>query len=200
MKTIITIGRQYGSGGREIGEKLAKQLNIPFYDSKLLEIAAKESGISQEFFENNDEKPVNSLLYILSNTYSDDNLPFNHKLFLAQFDAIKKIAEQGGCVIVGRCADYALRENPDCINLFIHADLQIRKQRAIEKYGIEEKRANEVVIRKDKQRASYYNFYTPNKWGHADNYDLVIDSGKIGIDNAVEIIKKYIELKNSIEN
>lgn len=95
IKSIITIGRQYGSGGREIGEKLAKKLGIPFYDNKLLEIAAKESGINQEFFEANDEKPVNSLLYILSNTYSSDNLPFNHKLFLAQFEAVKKIASEG---------------------------------------------------------------------------------------------------------
>lgn len=197
MKTIITIGRQYGSGGREIGEKLATDLNIPFYDSKLLEIAAKESGISQEFFESNDEKPVNSLLYILSTTYTDDNLPFNHRLFLAQFDAVKKVASEGSCVIVGRCADYALRDNPDCINIFIHAEIEKRKKRSVEQYGIPEKRAHETVIRYDKQRASYYNFYTCKKWGNADNYDLVIDSGKLGTEKCVELIKKYIDLKQA---
>lgn len=138
-KTAVTIGRQYGSGGREIGEKLATELGIPFYDSKLLEIAAKDSGIDKEFFETNDEKPVNSLLYILSNTYSDDNLPFNHKLFLAQFETVKKLAAEGPCVIVGRCADYALKNNPDTVKLFIHASIESRTKRAIEKYGVAEK-------------------------------------------------------------
>lgn len=195
IKSIITIGRQYGSGGREIGEKLAKKLGIPFYDNKLLEIAAKESGINQEFFEANDEKPVNSLLYILSNTYSSDNLPFNHKLFLAQFEAVKKIASEGPCVIVGRCADYALRDNKNVVNVFIHAALDSRRERAVKLYDVPEKKADEVIIRIDKQRASYYNFYTCQKWGRVDNYDLALDSSLLGIDGAVELLEKYVEIK-----
>lgn len=193
--TIITIGRQYGSGGREIGEKLAKSMGIPFYDNQLLKVAAEHSGICQEYFEENDEKPVNSLLYVLSNTYSADNLPFNHKLFLAQFEAVKKVAAQGPCVIVGRCADYALRDNANLVNVFIHASMEERKKRAVEKYGIPEKKTEEVIVRYDRQRSSYYNFYTCKKWGRCENYDLVIDSGKLGIDKTVELIRAYVELK-----
>ena len=194
-KTIITIGRQYGSGGREIGEKLANDLGIPFYDNKLLEIAAKDSGISKEFFEENDEKPVNSLLYILSNTYSDDNLPFNHKLFLAQFDAVKKVAAEGACVIVGRCADYALKDTDNCVNIFIHASIESRIERAVHEYQVPEKKAQEVILRIDKQRSSYYNFYTCQKWGRVENYDLSIDSSVLSIEKSVELIKDFIKLK-----
>ena len=194
-KTIITIGRQYGSGGREIGEKLANDLGIPFYDNKLLEIAAKDSGIDKEFFEENDEKPVNSLLYILSNTYSDDNLPFNHKLFLAQFDAVKKVAAEGACVIVGRCADYALKDTGNCVNIFIHASIESRIERAVHEYQVPEKKAQEVILRIDKQRSSYYNFYTCQKWGRVENYDLSIDSSVLGIEKSVELIKDFIKLK-----
>lgn len=194
-KTIITIGRQYGSGGREIGERLANDFEIPFYDNKLLEIAAKESGISKEFFEENDEKPVNSLLYILSNTYSDDNLPFNHKLFLAQFDAVKKVAAEGPCVIVGRCADYALKDFDNCVNIFIHAGIESRIERAVHKYDVPEKRAREIILRIDKQRSSYYNFYTCEKWGRVENYDFSIDSSVLGIDKSIELIKEFIKLK-----
>lgn len=197
MKSIITIGRQYGSGGREIGEKLANHLGIPFYDNKLLELAAKESGISQELFEENDEKPVNSLLYILSNTYSDDNLPFNHKLFLAQFDAVKKLGAEGACVIVGRCADYALRNNPHLVSIFIHASIESRVDRATNLYGVANKHVEEQIIKKDKQRANYYNFYTCQKWGRVENYDLSLDSSKLGVDNSVGLIAKYVELKEA---
>lgn len=197
-KTVVTIGRQYGSGGREIGEKLAAELGIPFYDSKLLEIAANDSGIDKEFFETNDEKPVNSLLYILSNTYSDDNLPFNHKLFLAQFEAVKKVAAEGPCVIVGRCADYALKNNENAVKLFIHADIESRIKRAIEKYGVAEKHANEAIIKIDKQRSSYYNFYTCQKWGQVDSYDLAFSSSLLGVDGSVALIKAFIEQKEKI--
>ena len=125
MNTIVTIGRQYGSGGREIGEKLAKRLNIPFYDKDLLSRAAKESGFCQEMIENHDERPTNSFLYnLVMDTYSFGynsssfvDMPISHKIFLAQFDTIKKIADEGACVIVGRCADYALAEYPNCVQI-----------------------------------------------------------------------------------
>ncbi len=193
---IITIGRQYGSGGRMIGQKLAKDLNIPCYDKELLTIAAKESGFSEEIFKTMDEKPTGSFLYsLVSGTYGTNHLPLNHKLFLAQFDAIRSIAEKGSCVIVGRCADYALEDYPvKCINVFIHADLQDRVTRAIEEYGISPDKAEETVQRTDKQRASYYNFYSDKKWGVVDHYDITLDSSKLGIDNTVEMIKHFISL------
>lgn len=197
-KSIITIGRQYGSGGREIGKKLADQLGIPFYDNELLDIAAKKSGICEELFETNDEKPTSSLLYsLVMGSYGGDSLPFNHKIFLAQFDAIRSIADEGPCVIIGRCGDYALEDYPNLISIFIHADLKLRVKRAIENYGIDSAKAEDFVIKTDKKRASYYNFYSSKKWGNLDNYDLTIDSGFLGIDKTVELIKKFIELKES---
>ena len=195
IKSVITISRQYGSGGREIGEKLAKDLGIPFYDSKLLEIASKDSGINQDFFEENDEKPINSLLYVLANTYTGDNLPFNHRLFLAQFEAVKKVASEGPCVIVGRCADYALSDFKDCINIFIHASIESRIERAVSKYDVPESKAENIIIRTDKQRASYYSFYTNQKWAKVENYDLSLDSSVLGTDKSVELIKQFIKLK-----
>jgi cytidylate kinase len=193
---IITIGRQYGSGGREIGKRLANELNIPFYDKELLSIAAKESGIAQELFESNDEKPNNSFLYsLVMGNYGTTDLPLNHKIFLAQFDAIRKVAEQGPCVIVGRCADYALEQNFNCVNVFIHADMKTKKDRVIEFYGVIADKAEEKINKTDKQRAKYYDFYTGKKWGSVDNYDLTLNSADIGIDNCVKIIKQYVELK-----
>ena len=197
-KSIITIGRQYGSGGREIGKKLADQLGIPFYDNELLDIAAKKSGICEELFQTNDEKPTSSLLYsLVMGSYGGDSLPFNHKIFLAQFDAIRSIADEGPCVIIGRCGDYALEDYPNLINIFIHADLKLRVKRAIENYGIESGKAEDFVLKTDKKRASYYNFYSSRKLGNLDNYDLTVDSGFLGIDNTVELIKKFIELKEA---
>ena len=199
-KLIITIGRQYGSGGRIIGQKLSKDLNIPCYDKELLTIAAKESGFSEEIFKTVDEKPTGSFLYSLvagtyGTNYVSNHLPLNHKLFLAQFDAIRSIADKGSCVIVGRCADYALADyNVNCINIFIHADLQHRVERAINEYGISPEKAEETVQKNDKQRASYYNFYSDKKWGAVDHYDITLDSGKLGIDNTVEMIKQFISL------
>lgn len=192
---IITIGRQYGSGGREIGEKLAQQLGIPFYDKELLTIASNESGIDTELFEQADERPKVSFLYSLvkgnekiGRTSSEDTL------FLAQFDAIKKIAAQGPCVIVGRCSDYTLSDFDNCVNVFVHANMDKKKERVIKEYGVAPDRAEEKIIKTDKQRAKYYNYYTNQQWGNSFNYDLTIDTSSIDIDGAVEVIKKYIEV------
>ena len=166
-KFIITIGRQYGSGGRMIGQKLAKDLNIPCYDKELLTIAAKESGFSEEILETMDEKPTGSFLYSIvagtySPNYSGSHLPLNHKLFLAQFDAIRNIADKGSCVMIGRCADYALADyNVNCINVFIHADLQYRVKRVIEEYGIAPEKAEETIHKIDK-------LIKPEPSGHMD--------------------------------
>ena len=141
--TIITIGRQYGSAGRQIGRVLAEELGIKCYDKELLERAAKESGLCEELFENHDEKPTNSFLYsLVMDTYSFgysssgfSDMPMNHKIFLAQFDAIKKLAGEGPCVMVGRCADYALADWNDCFSIFVHADLDWRINRIASKHG-----------------------------------------------------------------
>ena len=204
-KSIITIARQYGSAGREIGEKLAEELGIPCYDKELLERAAEESGISKELFENHDEKPNNSFLYsLVMDTYSGgypttafSGLPLNHKIFLAQFNAIKKVADESPCVIVGRCADYALSEYSNCISVFIHSDMPTKIKRIMEKYDLSEKKAEEKIVKTDKQRSSYYNYYSNKKWGTATAYNLSVSSGACGIDATVSLLKHFVELREN---
>lgn len=190
---VITITRQYASGGREIGQKLAEQLGIEFYDNKLLEVAAKDSGIHQSHFEENDERRTNSFLYMLSTTYGQGGAPFDDTLFFAQLNAIQKIASEKPCVIIGRCADYALRDFKGVVNIFISAPLEIRIKRAIEVYGIEEKHAESYVKRIDKQRTSYYNYYTDKRWGTPQNYQLCVDSSALGIDGTVNLLKQFLD-------
>ena len=204
-KCIITIGRQFGSGGRYVGRLLAEKLGIPFYDKELLSEAAKQSGICEEIFEEHDEKPTRSLLFSLvtgmqhhmgtGNFYMD--MPLNHRIFLAQFDAIRKLAEEGSCVIVGRCADYVLRENPDTVSIFVKADMPSKIQRAVTYYGVEKDKAEDRIRKADKQRASYYNYYATATWGDVENYDLVVDTGVLGVEGAVELIAKFLELREA---
>ena len=202
-KCIITIGRQFGSGGRYVGRLLAEKLGIPFYDKELLSEAAKQSGICEEIFEDHDEKPTRSLLFSLvtgmqhhlgTGSFSMD-MPLNHRIFLAQFDAIRKLAEEGSCVIVGRCADYVLRENPDAVSIFVKADMPSKIARAVKYYGVEEDKAEDRIRKADKQRASYYNYYATATWGDVENYDLVVDTGVLGVEGAVELIAKFLELR-----
>ena len=204
---IYTIGREFGSGGKEVGEKLAAKLGIKLYDKELLQQAAKDSGFCEEIFENHDEKPTNSFLYsLVMDTYSVSgysaapflDMPLNHKVFLAQFETIKKIADQESCVIVGRCADYALAENPECINVFIHADMDVRIKNIAKKLNITDNKARDIINKTDKQRASYYNYYTSKKWGDSKSYNLSLDAGKIGTDNCVEMILKFRELMDQM--
>ena len=205
---IYTIGREFGSGGREVGEKLAAKLGIKLYDKELLQQAAKDSGFCEGIFENHDEKPTNSFLYsLVMDTYSVSgysaapflDMPLNHKVFLAQFETIKKIAEKESCVIVGRCADYALSDNPDCINIFIHADLDVRIKNVSRNLNITENKARDIINKTDKQRASYYNYYTSKKWGDSKSYNLSLDAGKLGTDNCVEMILKFRELMDAMK-
>ena len=202
MKTIITIGRQYGSGGKEIGKRLAEYYNIPFYDKELLKIAARESGICEEMFESYDEKPTTSFLYslvmdpyALGYNASSFDLPLNHKVFLAAFDAIKAIADQGPCVIVGRCADYALSDYKNTLHVFVHGNTEDKLERITKVYGVPEDKAKDFMIKTDKQRASYYNYYTSKKWGDIKSYDLSVNTSHFGIDGAVLLIQKAIELR-----
>ena len=201
-RTVITIGREFGSGGHEIGMKLAEKLGIKCYDKELLELAAKESGLCEELFASQDEKPTNSFLYSLvmdtyslGYTHSYVDMPINHKVFLAQFDAIKKLAERESCVIVGRCADYALEDNPYAVSVFIKASLDERVQRIKRIYELNDSKAADLIQKTDKRRASYYNYYSSKKWGEAKSYNLCIDSGLVGIDGAIDMILKFIELK-----
>lgn len=201
MKKIITISRQYGSGGREIGKKLADQLNIPFYDNELIERAAKESGFSKEAFESAENKATNSLIYSISmgmNAYGNQELGFAHlslddRIYLVQTEVIRKVANEGPCVIVGRCADYVLKEIPDVISIFVWADMEFRIDRATKLYGLPSVKAEENILKFDKRRANYYNYHANEKWGRAENYHLSIRSDSIGIDYCVDCIKQYVE-------
>ena len=200
---VVAIGREFGSGGKEIGQKLADRLNIKCYDSELLSIAAKNSGFCEEILQKNDEKPTNSFLYSLvmdtysmgysGSTYND--MPINHKIFLAQFDAIKKIANEGPCILVGRCADYALEGYPNLLSVFIHADLDARIKRIAKKYDLTDAKAKDLIIKTNKKRASYYNYYTDKRWGDADSYDVCLDSSVLGLEGTAEAIIKLIEVK-----
>ena len=204
---VYTIGREFGSLGQAVGERLAERLGIKFYDKELLQKAAKDSGFCEEIFENHDERPTNSFLYsLVMDTYSAGNyssapfldMPLNHKVFLAQFDTIKNIAAKESCVIVGRCADYALANQPDVINIFVRADLEDRIKIVSKRLDITENKAKDMILKNDKQRASYYNYYTSKKWGDTASYDLCINTSKISVDDAVDLIldfRKYMDKK-----
>ena len=200
---VITIGRQAGSGGKKIGELLAKELGIKCYDKELLAAAAKNSGICQELFESHDERPTNSFLYSLvmdtyslgytSSSYLD--MPINHKIFLAQFDAIKQIAENESCVIIGRCADYALEEHKNLLTVFINADEEDRIARIANTQSISEDKAKDLMIKIDKKRSSYYNYYSNKHWSDSKSYDLCVNSSRLGLEGSVKLLKDYIVIK-----
>lgn len=201
MNKIITISRQYGSGGRTIGEKLADKLGISYYDKELLSRAAKESGFAESTFENVEKKAGNSLLYSIAmgmNAYGNRDLGFTHlslddQIYIAQSNVIRKVAKEDSCVIVGRCADYVLKDLPNVIHVFIWADLDYRKERAVKIYNMPEEKIEENILKMDKQRANYYNYHAIEKWGKAENYHLSIRSDYVGIDNAVRLIEDYVK-------
>lgn len=199
--SVITIGRQYGSGGRFIGEMLANRLDIPFYDKAILTEAARASGICEELFQQNDEKPTRSLLFSMftggmtSDISGYMGMPLQHKLFLAQFDAIRRIAAEGPCVIVGRCADYVLRDQVNAVTVFLKAPMQNRVARAIER-GADPLKAEDVVRRADKQRSSYYNYYATATWGDVANYDLCIDTSMLGYEGTVDLLEQFVKMRD----
>lgn len=200
---VYTIGREFGSGGRNIGKKLADKLGIKFYDKELLTKAASESGLCEDIFHLQDEKPTSSFLYsLVSDTYAFTNynsgtfmdMPLSQKVFLAQFDTIKKIAREESCVIVGRCADYALAEVDNVVNTFIYADLDDRVQKKANELCLPANKAKDIIVKTDKQRANYYNFYTNKKWGDSRSYDLCLNSSRIGEDGCVDAIIDYTNI------
>lgn len=197
---IITIGRQFGSNGREIGKRLAEKLGIPFYDKEILGETAKNSGLSENILKSLDEKPTKSFLYSLvmdpynyGFTNSGYHTNLNQQAFQATYDTVKKIGESGPCVIVGRCADYALRHNPKLIRLFIYAPLDKRIETIMKRFDLPEDKAKSQINKEDKGRASYYNYYTSKKWGELDSYDVCINSSLLPIDETVDSIIKLIE-------
>ena len=195
-RLIVTIGRQTGSGGKKIGKRLAEKLGVKCYDKELLDHAAKESGLCKELFESNDEKPTNSFLYsLVMDTYSLGyssspyvDMPINQKIFLAQFDSIRKLALQESCVIVGRCADYALAGDPNMISVFITANEEDKLKSLMEAHNVSRDKAREVMLKTDKRRSSYYNYYSNKRWGDSKSYDLCINSSAVGIEGAVDMI------------
>ncbi len=193
-KVIITIGRQYGSGGRYIGRLVAEKLGIPFYDKELIAITAKEGNLNQNIIESLDETSSNRFFYALpsssfmpSSIATSFDLTMNDRLFLVQSRVIKEIADKGSAVIVGRCSDYFLRDNPDVINVYIHAPIDARVENAVKNYGLNPATAKKIVEKTDETRMKYYNYYSNRKWGIADNYTLSVDSS-LGLDTTVDII------------
>lgn len=196
---IITIGRQFGSGGHEVGRKLAKKLGIKLYDKELLKLVAEESGICEKVLENYDEKPTNSLLYsIVMDVYPSMNYvgtTLNQQIYQAQFDTIRKLGQGESSVIVGRGADYILRECEYLTTVFIHASMDFRIQRVAEFEKISDAKARDMILKADKKRANFYNFQTEKKWGAASSYNLSVDTSDLGIDGAVDLIIDYIDRK-----
>ena len=197
---VITIGRESGTGGREIGMKLAEKLGVKCYDKELITRAAQESGLAEEIIDTHDEKPNKSFLYSLvmdsydmgfGSGYTD--IPLSHKVFLAQLDAIKKIADEESCVIVGRCADYALEGRKNLIRVFITGEEAHKIERLEGTYNLNAEDAKALMKKKDKERSSYYNYYSSKEWGRADSYDLCISSTLLGVDGCVECLYAIIK-------
>ena len=201
-KIIITIARQYGSGGREIGEIVSAKLGIPIYDKLLITDAAAKGDFNEEVLKSADESAANSLLYTLaigSTTlgaamHFGYKMPLNDKLFLLQSDVIRDYAKLGSGVFIGRCADYVLREEKNLMRIFVYGDLEHRRARvAIRHPELKSSQITEEINKVDKRRATYYNFYTGNKWGHFDNYDLAINSSTLGIEGTADLICRFAE-------
>lgn len=192
---VITISREFGSGGRQIGEKVAKTLGFTFYDRTLIDLVAEKSGYSQDFIAENDQRLTQSMLFQIAISGSippwfngDAAKPVQDTLFTTQSKVIRELAEKGGCVIVGRCANYILRDDPNCLSVFISGNLQSKIKRCIAEYGIRPEAAQGEMHRRDKERSNHYAHYTDQVWGEAKNYGLALNSDKFGIEGAVKII------------
>ncbi len=202
MKTIITISRQFGSGGRLVGKLLSEKLNIPFYDKEIINQASEKSGFANDFIQENEQKMRPMSNYAFGSTFMGGNLWSNienieTKIYSYEANAIKDFAKQGPCIFVGRCADYVLRDEYKCLNVFIHADIEHRVARIIDVYNLLDnpKKAEKMIRNTDKMRAKHYMFYTDATWGDAENYDISIDSGRFGIEQTAEIIKAiYLQI------
>ena len=199
---IITIGREYGSGGREIGQAVAKALGIAFYDKELISLAAKKSGLSDEFIANNEQRMRGGFMLNLAAAsaysggfFSSQNLPLSESIFISQAQVIRDIAGKESAVIVGRCADYILDGRQNTINVFIHAPQEKRVERIMKLHGVDEAAALKEILTSDKERGNHYFRYTDRKWGKAQNYDLCINSALMGVDKTVEMIVDMAQIE-----
>jgi CMP/dCMP kinase len=198
---VISISRQFGSGGRIIGKKLAEYLGIPFYDSALISMAAEKSGMSRQVLENLDEKAANRFLYTIPTGISTlghastaiYNMPLSDTLFLTQYEIIKQLAQEGPCIIVGRCSDYILKDHPRHVSIFIQADERFRAARIAEYEHITEEESLSRISKYDKERKKYHDYYAAGTWGNAAFYDLTVNSARLGIDGTVDLVKLFIE-------
>lgn len=199
MRPLVTISREYGSGGRIIGKLVAEKLGVPFYDKEIIDLAVEESGFSREMIESAELKAKSSFAYSLASTVSfgesvsGGSLSVNEKLFLAQFDVIKKIGNSGEGVIVGRCADYVLRDTPGVTNVFIYSEMEERIKRCVEVYGDDPEKVKQTIATYDKARQNYYNYHTCQKWGDYRNYNLIINSYCISEEEAADLIVSYVQ-------
>ncbi len=200
--TIYTFEREFGSGGHIVGERLANKLGIPFYDSQIVDLAAKNAGVNRKLFEGYDEKPTNSFLYsLVMGTYTTmnpvsqtPNLNISDRLFAEEADIIREAADKGPCVIVGRCSSYILRDRPNVVRTFITADLKTRVEHAINDLGMSPNRIEDEICKRDKKRSNYFNYYSGQKWENASSYDLTISTSKVGYDGAVDMILAFGEM------
>lgn len=199
MKTIITIGRQFGSGGKEVGIRVAKELGIPFYDKELLQEAAKKSGLCEKIFESFDERPKSLLYSIAMDAYpfgiSGVGDSLEQQVYLATFETIRHLADNGPCVMIGRCADYALSENENLLSLFLYAPMDVRVERVARRQNLTPDKAKALIQKTDKRRASYYEYYASRKWGAVDSYDFCLDTSVLGLGGTVELIRAMVEHK-----
>ncbi len=194
---VITLSRQYGSGGRRIGQELADALGVPYYDNELITLAAQESGFDQKMFEDADKAAYSSLLFSLSmygGSGGNFSMPLPDRVYLIQSDLIRKLAAEGPCVIVGRCADYVLRREKNRLAVYLHAPRADRLRRAVDEYGDDLSTASEKMAKIDKKRGVYYSHYTGESWGAATNYDLVLNTSRFGIEGTVELIRRAAQL------
>lgn len=197
---VITISREFGSGGRQIGEKIAKALDVPFYDRTLIDLVAQKSGYPLDFVAENDQRVTRSMLFQIAITGSappwlngGTAITNRDTLFSAQSKVIRELASQGGCVLVGRCANYVLRDMPECLSVFISGAPQDKIKRCAAEYGIRPDAAEAEMERRDRDRANHYSRHTGEVWGEAKNYDLAVNSSRFGIEGAVEIILAAVQ-------
>ena len=194
-KLIITINREYGSGGRLVGQRLSEELGIPLYDRKLIEMAAQESGLSPDFIENVETRPTSSFLFNLATSAQTGSgymlqydMPVGDRAFFAQSNVIRDLAAKESCVIVGRCAGYILRENPSCLNVFVYGSVEDRLNRATSVYGVPRKDLADRLVKIDKGRANYFKYYTGEDWYDVRAYDLAINTAVSGVEGAVKAV------------
>lgn len=200
---IITIGREYGSGGRQIGEIVAQKLGIMYYDKKLINLAAERSGLSNEFIANNEQRVQGGIMHSLAASaaysggfFSNQYMPLSESIFVAQAQVIRDIAANESAVIVGRCADYILAERPNTINVFVYAPQEFRVKRIMQLYNLDEAAALKSISTSDKERGNHYFRYTDHKWGKAQNYDICLNSALMGIEKTAQVLVDMARLKD----